>query len=193
MEKEKCEYCGKTQPGYNLVRVDFGNNEYVTLCNDCNNQDMALLLGIKDKKDFINSYVATDVGGEKHHFEIRKRIYPIGVCWEANEIKDGEMSGYQFAVHAELDADQDEALQKLHKKIRKGLLKRHIKKNTIYGHDLYSINDNEIIGRIDSNEGAPVFIIDGEEYTLEGLGKIVSSYEGFNFKLKIFDLTDDID
>jgi hypothetical protein len=154
---------------------------------------MALLLGIKDNKNFIKNYIATDAGGEKHQFEIRKRIYPMGMCWEANEIRDGEISGYQFAVHAELDADQDEALQKLHKKIRIGLSKKHIKKEIVYGHELYSINDNEVIGRIESNNGTAVFIIDGKEYSLKELGKILSSCEGFNFKLKIYDPTDEID
>jgi hypothetical protein len=151
-----------------------------------------MLLGLDKINNFIKNYTVKDSEGQEHYFEIRNRIYPMGVCWEANEIKDGELSGYKFAVHAELDDDQDEALQKLYKKIRKGLSKRYIKKENIQGYELYSINGNEIVGRIESQDGKAVFIIDGREYSLEQLGNVLSSCEGWNFKLNVLDLIEDL-
>lgn len=56
--------------------------------------------------------------------------------------------------------------------------------------------DGELVGRIEYNENdpdVPLIIIDGKPYTGEEVGKMMMSYEGFQFRLKIYDVTDEIE
>lgn len=69
------------------------------------------------------TYQVKDVDGEIHVFEIEKQIFFGGTKWLANEIKNGEIEGYQFGVYAELDDDPVESLQRLYNKINKGMSK----------------------------------------------------------------------
>ena len=196
MEENKCERCGKAS--YGMTAITYGDDDQETICTDCFNEEMAEYYGIEDFKDFIKTYSAVDSDGVPHVFDINKRIMGTGVFWEAVEVNEGEYNGYQFEVQADMDGDQHEAVQKLYEMINKGLLKKYIKVETFQGQKLYSIAENEIVGRVEwddtkPDEHLPLFIINGEKYSLSEFGKIISSYEGFNFKLKIYDPTEDIE
>ncbi|WP_422662544.1 DUF7713 domain-containing protein [Pseudobacteroides sp.] len=66
---------------------------------------------------------------------------------------------------------------------------------TYDGQKVYSIVKDEIVGRIEwhSKGDETVLIIDGKQYTIHEFAEILGSREGFNFKMQIFDPTDDID
>jgi hypothetical protein len=51
------------------------------------------------------------------------------------------------------------------------------------------------VGRLeydDNNENHKV-VVDGQSFSWDDLGRMLNAYEGFQFKLKIYDMTDDID
>jgi len=39
----------------------------------------------------------------------------------------------------------------------------------------------------------PLVVIDGQEYTWEQFGRLLMSYEGWQFKMELFDITEDIE
>lgn len=153
---------------------------------------MAEAMGIDNFNDFIKTYQAKDVDGKIHVFEIEKQIFPLGIKWLSNEIKNGEVEGYQFGVYAELDDDPVEPLQKLYKKINKGLSKKYVKKEQAHGQIFYLLPEDKFVGRIewdeDSNGEVPRLIIDGKVYTWHQIGRMLMAYEGWNVELKITEL-----
>ena len=192
MQDNICGRCGK--PSYGMTVLSHGNNEQETICTDCYNKEMAEYYGIEDFKDFIKTYTAVDFDGVSHVFDINKRIMGTGVFWEAVELNDGNYNGYQFEVQTDMDGDQHEAVQRLFNKIHKGLSKKSIETKSFEGQKVRSLVSDEIEGRIewDSEDGI-AFIIDGKKCTLQEFEKILSSREGFNFKIKIYDPTEDME
>ena len=56
-----------------------------TICGYCYNAYMAEMLEVEDYKDFEPEVTFTDCEGIEHCLEIRKKIYPTGICWEVLE------------------------------------------------------------------------------------------------------------
>lgn len=56
------------------------------------------------------------------------------------------------------------------------------------------IKDDEIVGRFEydeEKESIPMVVIDGKALSWEELGIMLDTFEGFQFKLKIYDMKDD--
>ena len=120
---------------------------------------------------------------------------------EAIEFENGELKryGYQFEINVALETDSMEAFKMLYDKVKTGISR----KNIIHDQSEYSgksikMNDNTIIGRIeddvdhDTYDSELVFSIDGEKYTLEDLKKLIGPNVGFNFKLTIYESSENI-
>lgn len=105
--------------------------------------------------------------------------------------------GYQFTDHGELDSNQSKLFQRLVEKVQQGVATTHITTNVFPNGQLFeSIADDKVVGRLDYdeyNEDAPMVVINGKPYTWKQLGKMASSYEGFQIQIKMFDMTDDVD
>lgn len=53
-----------------------------------------------------------------------------------------------------------------------------------------------LVGRIESSENSrdiPVLVIDGKAYSWNKVGKMLMSNEGFQIRMEIFDMTDDLE
>jgi hypothetical protein len=150
---------------------------------------MAASIGVNNYSDFIKTYQVRDVDGNIHIFEIGKHIFPTGVKWVAYEIIDGEIEGYQFGLHADLDDDPVKSLQELYGKINEGLSKIYVNRERGHGRTFYTLPHDSIVGRIewddDQNGESPKIIIDGKPYTWHEVGKMMMSYEGWNLTIKI--------
>jgi hypothetical protein len=113
------------------------------------------------------------------------------------EAVENQGHGYQFAVHGELVGDQKELYRRLVAKVQKGSQTFHIEEGRFpNGQKYQTIAHNEVIGRLDydpSNESTPLVIIDGKPYTWEQLGELVSSFEGFQIRVKMVDITEDVE
>ncbi|WP_462410369.1 DUF7686 domain-containing protein [Neobacillus sp. Marseille-QA0830] len=163
------------------------------LCSNCYNELMAEELDMK-LEQLPDTFSWKDAQGMSRTFHVDRRIHPNGVYLEAAEANE---FGYRFAVHGELDCDQLDLFTKLMAKTRKGLAKQHVGTN-VYpnGHAYYSMIGDQIIGYIEHDEtsdGTPLVIIDGKPFTWEEVGKMIMSYEGFRMKIKMYDITDDVD
>jgi hypothetical protein len=192
MDNIKCDRCGKSSWGMVIIRDSSGWERH--LCRDCHNEVMADAIGVENYTDFIKTYQVQDITGNLHVFEINKEIFALGIKWIANEIKDGEVEGYQFGVYAALDDDPIECLQKLYRKINKGLSKIYVKQEEVHGHTSYSLPHDKIVGRIEWDDNyngeIPKIIIDGKTYSWHEVGKMLMSYEGWNLMIKISEVGD---
>jgi hypothetical protein len=135
-----------------------------------------------------------NVEREEHRFEIRKMIQVTAVFWGAIEFLDNDEIGYSFKVYQAFEDDSEEAVSRLKEKIKEGLSKKFIKKTVFAGRESLSFSEDTAEGKIewdDNYDGRiPKFKIDGKEYSAEQIGKILMSYEGWNFELKIKEPTD---
>lgn len=184
-----CERCGNAEITIHLAVEE----STVRLCQDCFNKMNSFELGVELEEQPEAIYIP-DVQGVMHHFNVIKRILPNGIFLEA---KEHVSFGYTFAVHGELDCDQSMLFQKLVDKVKHHLSKQYLQEITFPESEqkqLVMVGD-EIQGTFDydeNNEDAPLIIIDGKPYEWDELGKILRSNEGFQFQLKISDLTEDI-
>lgn len=163
------------------------------LCTNCYNELMAKDLDLK-LGQLPETFSLKDYQRITRIFHVERRIDPLGIYMEASELIE---FGYKFAVHGELGCDQQELLTKLIDKTRKGISKQQVKTEVFPNGQIYnSIIDDQITGMIEydeTSEDTPLVIIDGKPFTWEEVGKILMSYEGFQIKFKMFDMTDDIE
>ena len=197
---DKCDKC-KKEISYGGVNLQ-GEAKTESLCSDCFNDFVANRWGIDKPDSDFEPITLKDIDGISHTFHI-KTMLTTGLGMEAIEIEDGEYKdyGYKFGILVHPETDTMEAFKMLYEKMKAGLSRKSIIKREESGYlnDDFSINrdDDTIIGRIEDNyednlADELVFSIDGKKYTLDELKKFVSPYVGFNFKLSIYDSSDDI-
>ena len=185
----QCERCES-----NDVKVHF-RMDATTLhfCSDCYNDFMAEELEV-DLEQLTDTFSLEDYQGVSRTFYVDRRIYPNGIYLEAAENIE---FGYKFAVHGELNCNQQELFQQLIEKVRKGIKVAHVETKVFpNGQSYNTIINDRITGLIEYDEtsdGIPLVIVDGKPYTLEELGKMLMTYEGFQIRLEMYDITADVD
>jgi len=145
---------------------------------------------LEDSEDLF----VQDQWKRRYHFKISSFLVPTGIAFEAIEVTDDDVPGYRFNHLTEIDADYEEAENYFLSKIRKGLNRRHLKKDG----SGWQIGQRGILrGRIDWNENFEdtaldkVLVIDGKRITVEEFGHMLEMYEGWQFKFKIIDPFED--
>ncbi|MBB6446744.1 hypothetical protein HNR53_003408 [Bacillus benzoevorans] len=145
-----------------------------------------------DLEPLIETFSLKDYQGINRTFIVKRRIDPEGIFLEAAENIE---FGYAFAVHGELHSNQTDLLNKLMAKTRKGLTEQQVERGVFpNGQEYNTIIHDEFIGFIEydeSSDGTPLIIIDGKPFTWEKVGKMLMTYEGFQIKVRMYDMTDD--
>jgi len=163
------------------------------LCTNCYNELMAKDLDVK-LEQLPDTFSLKDYQRITRTFHVERRINPLGIYLEASETIE---FGYKFAVHGELRCDQQKLLNKLMDKTRKGIAKQQVETSVFPNGQTYnSIIHDQITGMIEydeTSEGTPLVIIDGKPFTWEEVGIMLMTYEGFQIKFKMYDMTDDIE
>jgi hypothetical protein len=132
-------------------------------------------------KDFPIRQAFTDCSGQTRHFVISYFRARLGVGVQADEEgKDGQ--GFFFR---EFDATSPYlALGRLHGRIEKALATRHIEQREPGN---FQATHRTVRGRISYSADQVAFVIDGQLLTLQQFGKMVETFEGFEFRLDIRD------
>lgn len=186
----RCEQCGFKEVKIRLTAEE----NTIVLCLNCYNEQMAEELEV-DMEQIAETFSLCDFQGISRTFFVEKRIDPIGIFMEA---KENIAFGYKFAVHGELDCDQQELLNHLIEKTKKGIAEKQIEINFLTNGQAYnSMTDHYITGLIEYDEASagesPIIVIDGKPFTWEEVGQMLTAYEGFQIKIKCYDITDSED
>ena len=130
-------------------------------------------------KDFPIRQAFTDCSGQDRYFVISYFRPTLGFGVQAEEEgKNGQ--GFYFR---EFDATSPYlALGRLRGRIRKALATRHIEQREPGN---FQATHQTVRGRISYSDGEVAFVIDGQLLTLRQFGKMVETFEGFEFRLDI--------
>lgn len=131
--------------------------------------------------DFPIREAYSHYSGQARQFVISYFRTGLGYSVQAvEEGKDG--AGYFFR---EFDPTSPYiALGRIRERIREALATRHIEE---YGPGIFQATHQTIRGRISSGEGEVGFVIDGQFLTLQQVGQMLATFEGFEFQLDISD------
>ena len=196
MEKDNCETCGSSFLSYerviHLLKTPKESSEII--CSECLIKRLAKADDLKLEEFNEKIIEVSGSGNKKHQFYICRSLIPAGIMLEAIEVKGGEQKGYKVSVIGDIDCDQKALMEALLQKIRKTLLKKYIDVEELDEVDRGQFNENEFFGSIEYDEDyhgkIPRVFINGIDYSWEEFGNILMSYEGFNFKLQIFEEED---
>jgi len=135
-------------------------------------------------KDFPIRQAFTDCSGQTRHFVITYYPLKLGFGVHAEEEgKDGQ--GYFFR---EFDAVSPYlALGRVRGRIETALATRHIEPSEQPEPGGFQMTHQTVRGRISYSDGEVAFVIDGQLLTLQQFGKMVETFEGFEFRLDIQD------
>lgn len=189
-----CDSCKtRLQPHDNIIlKLEDGDQH---LCSHCYNEVMAEHLGEFDYENvYFEPDVMTDSDGIEHTFSFSSRL--IGaeqVVMEATEVKDDGSAGYAFQIIDDTKTEPLDRYKILYEKMKCGLGTKHIQPDdlTRYSITAPGMVRGHITSDLDDENDMPVVVIDGKEVSWSELGKMVSTYMGFNFKLELFDRSEE--
>jgi hypothetical protein len=140
----------------------------------------------------LQPVVMTDCAGERHEFHFRMRLLGSMAALEAFELKAGEPGGYQFQILGKPDDEALSLLGRLMERMRRSLSVKHLVRSE-HG---TQIADRTVCSRIewdDSENGrVPLLVIDGQEVSWDELGRMLMSFEGWQFRLAICDRSEEV-
>lgn len=191
-EGARCSSCGKVVPNYDIVNYGSTAKGYRQLCGQCFNAEVARLGGL-DKFEHLNfePIRMVDCAGQPHDFHFRTHLFGPGVALDAFELRDGSPAGYEFQIIGDPEEDLLALLGRLVEKIRRALSIKHLEEGSLG----MRIADQVVRGRIEwdgAEDGrVPLLVIDGREITWREVGRMMMSFEGWQFKLEIRDKSEE--
>ncbi len=196
MKRERCEICGSYVPGFNTVYLS-SEEKLTRVCLKCYNQRISDYAGIDYEHVEFEPIILKDIDGVDHKFHFTVRLLGDRIAIDTFEIKDGHPSGYEFSVIGDIEEELFELFGKLFERIRRALNRKHIYWSETTKN--WQITDDDLVrGKIDCDldspdyERLPLIVIDGREISWSKFGRMLMTYEGFNFRLEIFDRSDEI-
>ena len=194
MKNATCDECGQSVPGYDTVHYGSPGGGFQDLCTQCFNEAVALRSGLENFENIkLEPIGITDCAGELHQFHFQTRLLGNMVTIDGFELVEGYPDGYKFQIIGEPEDDLFVLLGKLVQKIRKTLSIKYLVHDERHG---LQIKDMEVRGRIDSAypevEREPVMIIDGREISWDEFGRMLMSFEGWQFRMGFSDRSDEM-
>src|SRR6266536_1367366 len=131
--------------------------------------------------------------GECPRVSLRTHLFGPGVALDAFELRDGSPAGYHFQIIGEPNDDLLVLLGRLIAKMRRALSTKHLVDDEFGLH----IADHRVVqGMVESDRDhdgrVPLLIIDGREITWDEFGRMLMSFEGWQFKLNLADKSEEI-
>jgi hypothetical protein len=171
--------------------VSYGSIEtgYRELCSRCFNEEVARRGELDFQHVQFEPQDMADAGGGVHRFHFRLHLLGDRVALNAFELDEqGDPGGYEFQVLGDPEEDLFALMGQLIERMRRTLTQRHLQYEKGFG---WGIADFLARGRITWNEEedgrVPLLVIDGHPITWEQFGRMLMSFEGWQFKLEIRD------
>lgn len=190
----RCSRCGQTTPDYDIVNCGSAERGYQEICGKCFNAEVAESVGLSDFSYLQFAPVElVDCTGKAHRFHFRTRLFGTGVALDAFELHDGNPTGYQFQVIDDPGCDLLALLGRLIEKMRRALSVKHVTEERLG----LQISEQQVVrGRIqwdDDEDGrVPLLIVDGREIRWQEFGRMLMTFEGWQFKLEIRDKSEEL-
>ena len=185
--EKNCSGCGIEVKTYDGVYISNGDNSKL-LCSRCYNKIVSKEIGFNFEHISFHPIVLTDIEGEDHTFHFKTRLFGDKVNIQALEIKENEPKGYEFEIHGEAEDDLFDLFAKLVDRLHRELERVHIEHSDI---TRYRIAENVVRGHItwdeEMNGEVPCLVIDGKEISWHEFGRMLMAFEGFHFKLDVFE------
>jgi hypothetical protein len=180
-------------PRYDIVQRGAIEGTTLHICGRCFNSEVAEANSIEWQHLELEPIRLVDCSGQAHLFHFRTRLFGPGVAITAFEIRNGQPAGYQFQTIGDPAADLTQLANRLVLKISRALSVKHLKP----GPHGFAIADHRLVrGTIgwDSAEDGqlPLLTIDGHELTWLELGRMLMTFEGWQFRMEIRDLSDEV-
>jgi hypothetical protein len=119
-----------------------------------------------------------------------------GIALGAHEIKDDDRGGYEFHVTSpNPEGEPLELFRQLFEKMRRALAQKHLQRADGFG--LQFAESGIVRGRVSSDpdhdfgDRVPMLVIDGEPISWKRFGQMLMTYEGFSFKLEVYDKSEE--
>jgi hypothetical protein len=190
----RCHMCGRAIAGFESVHYGSIEGGYRDLCNRCFNQEVAAAGEINFSHVKFEPLEMSDVAGQGHRFHFEVHLLGDRVSLEAFELVNGAPGGYQLQMLGQAEEDLFDLMGQMVPRIRRMLAQQHL--NTEPDVPGLHIADLLVRGRItwDENEDGrlPMLVIDGKEISWERLGRMMTAFEGWQFKLEICDRSAEI-
>jgi len=190
---QTCDSCREPIPvcgGVSYGSIELGYRE---LCNRCFNEEIARRGDLDFQHVEFQPLEMLDAGGQRHEFHFRVRLLGDQVALDAFELRGDGPGGYEFQALGGPQDDLFALMGQLVERMRRTLALRHLEYDKQFG---WGIADFLARGRITWDEEqdghAPLLVIDGREITWEQFGRMLMSFEGWQFKLEIHDRSKEI-
>ncbi len=190
----RCESCGEKVPMYDTIHYGLAEGSFRVLCTRCFNDEVARAEGLPGFPHVTFEPVSiAGCDGSVHEFHFQTRLCPPNVVLDAFEIHDGRRVGYEFQIIGDAEDELLVLLGRLIEKVRRALAS----KDLVHGSNGTRIGDRGLVrGRIewdpDSGGALPMLTIDGQPIAWEEFGRMLMTYEGWQFKLTIHDLSEEV-
>ena len=189
----RCEACGTPTPAYDSVSYGSIKEGYRLLCTRCFNAEVASTLGLASFENFhFDQIVMTDCIGVAHEFHFRTRLLGSMVALDAFELKGGDPGGYQFQILGDPDDDLLALLGRLVERMRRRLVITHLEESELG----LQFADQTVRARIECDETmderTPLLVIDGQKISWEEFGRMLMSFEGWQFRMEIRDPSEEV-
>lgn len=190
----KCNICGEKNKQLNFINLTHANLEYETICIKCYNSQIAEIIDIELDHIEETTFDIIDAYGNLRKFDIRQLIVPTGISLAACETKDdAENYFYSINVLGDIECNQKELYEKLITKVKKEMSRKQLDPKSGYKDLISDSAIGEFLWDEDSEDNVTKVRIDGKELSWIEFGRIFNKYEGFRFKIEVFDKTEDID
>ena len=188
----RCVACGAAVPGFDIVRYGSIEGGYRELCTHCFNAEVALQSGLDEFENLrFERMVMKDAVGVPHEFHFRTRLLGTMVSVEALELINGEPGGYDFQIVGDPEEDLFAICGRLVERMRRALSIRHLTDDESGPQIADSTVRARISADMDSDSRAPSLVIDGRTVTWEQFGRMLMTFEGWQFRMEIVDRSDE--
>ena len=192
-QHDACEACGSDVPGYDIVNYGSVEHGYRQLCSQCFNAEVASAQGLESFENRrFDPIVMTDCAGEEHEFHFRTRLLGSMVAMDAFELKRGAPAGYQFQILGDPEDELISLLGRLVERMRRSLSVKHL----VQSEQRLQIADQTVRARIEWDETKdgrmPLLVIDGRDVSWEEFGRMLMTFEGWQFRMEIRDRSEEV-
>lgn len=193
MSQDRCEQCAQPTAAYDAIHYGSVEGGYRLLCTRCFNAEVAKRNGMTDFENVrLEPIQMIDCAGDAHQFHFQMRLLGTRLVLDAFEIQDGFRAGYEFRIIGNPGDDVLALLGRLVEKMRRAMAVRDLAING----SQFQIRDQTVRGFISSDPAGPgdipVVVVDGREIGWDDFGRMLAAFEGWQFRLEIRDLADDV-